>query len=775
MPDDQQSRMLAIILGASTFPNAPNLAEGRAFYISAADLREYLCDQRGLALPRRNILSLFDDSRSPSEQLMEVASFLVRRDLELKNEGTRAEDLLIYYVGHGLFTRGDQAYCLAVRSTNQINEGATSIRAGDLAGVIKEKAAFLRRYLILDCCFAANIQKEFQSGALSAVRVQIANEFPERGTALLCSSNAHVPSLAPQGLEHTMFSNALIQALRQGHEAAGPRLSFSELGALISENIRNAYPDDYVRPEVHSPDQREGDIAHIPLFPNPAWREPSGSDEARRGQDRQKRAGAERAGQKAEKEGIPAQETLAREKAEAREKERRAKQEQAAQTKKTAEIERLAREKAEQERQAREKSEAEHRAKEKAEQERVAREAERKQAQEKAEAERVAEDKAEPERDAWLIHVNRGHALRKKGDVKAAIAEYQQAIRLDPQNDIPRVSLADALDGIGKLDEAMTECHQALRLKPDSVEAHYRLGLFSYEKYYVGNLRKDLSSAVAEYGKTLRLNPKHALAHHGLAEALQKKGDSAEALEHFRVASELEPKIATFRDDYQKMSRAEAKRVATMAEAGQLATETAEQERVVSKRAAAGKTVDPVEPPGEPAKAEPPRQPLAEPEQLFSQSEIKRRSLSAIEVLLLLAVAVILAVFFWTCHTSPPASETTSPPNKSARLQSGGAANFDPDLFRKPARPTWQDLVIPQGVPIEIELVRTIKPQGRNQYIESVAFSPDGRLWRRRRKSSNKLRLTPLSPVPARFSCGMPSLVLWYEFCNVPSTDERPT
>ena len=271
MPDEQPSRILAVLLGASTFPNAPKLAEGRAFYISAADVKEYLCDSAGLALPRRNVLSLFDDSRSPSDQLVEVAGFLTRRSLELKAEGTRAGDLFIYYVGHGLFTRGDQAYCLAIRSTNEINEGATSIRASDLAGVIKENAAFLRRYLIFDCCFAASIHKEFQSGALSAARVQIAEEFPERGTALLCSSNAHEPSLAPRGLEHTMFSNALLQALRNGREGIGARLSFSELGDLIKENLRTAYPDSWVRPEVHSPDQREGDIASIPIFPNPAF------------------------------------------------------------------------------------------------------------------------------------------------------------------------------------------------------------------------------------------------------------------------------------------------------------------------------------------------------------------------------------------------------------------------------------------------------------------------------------------------------------------------
>jgi uncharacterized caspase-like protein len=263
--------MLAVILGASFFPDSPKLAESRAFYISAADVKDYLGQESGLAIPRRNIVSLFDDSRSPADQLTEIAKFLSRRPGELKTEGYEVDALLVYYVGHGLFNCSDQKYCLAVRSTNEINEGATSIRASDLASVIREHAAFVRRYLILDCCFSASVYQEFQSSPLNAVRTQIKYEFPLRGTALLCSSSARDASLAPAGLDHTMFSGALISALRQGHTSCGQKLSFFELGKLVEQILRNEYPENWVRPEVLSPDQREGDIANIPLFPNPAW------------------------------------------------------------------------------------------------------------------------------------------------------------------------------------------------------------------------------------------------------------------------------------------------------------------------------------------------------------------------------------------------------------------------------------------------------------------------------------------------------------------------
>lgn len=42
--------------------------------------------------------------------------------------------------------------------------------------------------------------------------------------------------------------------------------------------------------------------------------------------------------------------------------------------------------------------------------------------------------------------------------------------------------------------------------------------------------------------------------------------------------------------------------------------------------------------------------------------------------------------------------------------------------------PTWPKLSTGRDVPIEMELIRTLKPEGANQHINSIAFSPDGRL-----------------------------------------------
>jgi uncharacterized caspase-like protein len=266
--------MLAVLLGASWYPKAPNLAAGRAFRNSATDLLAYLTEPSGLRIPDDDILWLFDDPRSSADQLEDVSSFLSRRVREKATLPNPAQAFFLYYVGHGLFTMAERAYCLAVRSTNESNVGSSSIRATDLATVIKENVRFLPRYLILDCCFAASVYGEFQSAPLSMARDQVLEKLPRRGTALLCSSNARDASLVAPDLAKTMFSGALIKALRDGDPTFGSHLSLSDLSDLadlVRRDLKRDYPESWVRPEVLSPDQREGDLSDVPLFPNRAY------------------------------------------------------------------------------------------------------------------------------------------------------------------------------------------------------------------------------------------------------------------------------------------------------------------------------------------------------------------------------------------------------------------------------------------------------------------------------------------------------------------------
>jgi len=256
---------LAILLGGSAWPKSPQLAASDAFAASAQDFKTYLAGGNGFNLPPTNILDLFDSPKTAPEIVEEVQNYLKQR----AHSGPAPRDLFIYYTGHGGFING-RDYFLAVRSTIEGLEGTSSIRVSDLASALRNSARDVRRFLILDCCFAAAAFKEFQSTPGGAARLQTLEAFPRRGTTLLCSSSSRSVSIAPTGQRNTMFSGALLDVLRRGDDRVDGSLSLEDVGLNIRDLIRDRYEDRAVQPEVHSPDQREEDIARMPLFPNPA-------------------------------------------------------------------------------------------------------------------------------------------------------------------------------------------------------------------------------------------------------------------------------------------------------------------------------------------------------------------------------------------------------------------------------------------------------------------------------------------------------------------------
>src|ERR1700730_9169604 len=62
-----------------------------------------------------------------------------------------------------------------------------------------------------------------------------------------------------------MLSGALNEILREG--LRGERLSLSQIHDRTWALIKHRYKTEAVRPELHSPEQLDGDIAKLPLFP----------------------------------------------------------------------------------------------------------------------------------------------------------------------------------------------------------------------------------------------------------------------------------------------------------------------------------------------------------------------------------------------------------------------------------------------------------------------------------------------------------------------------
>ena len=75
-----------------------------------------------------------------------------------------------------------------------------------------------------------------------------------------------------------------------------------------------------------------------------------------------------------------------------------------------------------------------------------------------------------------VAHNNRGVALHEEGDIEGALAEYRQAISIDPSYANAHFNLGLAHHDQGRIDLAIASYREALRLDPTDPEAHLNLG-----------------------------------------------------------------------------------------------------------------------------------------------------------------------------------------------------------------------------------------------------------------------------------------------------------
>ncbi len=129
-------------------------------------------------------------------------------------------------------------------------------------------------------------------------------------------------------------------------------------------------------------------------------------------------------------------------------------------------------------------------------------------------------------------HCHLATALAKRGRVDDAIAQYREALRIEPREIGALSSLGGALLQQGKTDEAIGFLTEAVRLNPGYANAQYNLGLAMAEK-------GRFDEAVARYAEALRLDPGFAEAHYSLAVAAYRLGDLPRALAEAREASRL--------------------------------------------------------------------------------------------------------------------------------------------------------------------------------------------------------------------------------------------
>jgi protein O-mannosyl-transferase len=134
----------------------------------------------------------------------------------------------------------------------------------------------------------------------------------------------------------------------------------------------------------------------------------------------------------------------------------------------------------------------------------------------------------------YQAHRKLGDAFADEGKLDAAIAEYNEALRIRPLLDAAHYNLANALARQGKLDQAIARYLEAVHVNPGSAEAHNGLGAVLADQ-------GKLNEAIPHYSEALRINPDLAPAHNNLGTALADQGNIDEAIHEFLESLRIRP------------------------------------------------------------------------------------------------------------------------------------------------------------------------------------------------------------------------------------------
>ncbi len=128
-------------------------------------------------------------------------------------------------------------------------------------------------------------------------------------------------------------------------------------------------------------------------------------------------------------------------------------------------------------------------------------------------------------------------ALHEQGKLDEAIAQYQQALRLKPDYPDAHNNYANALRAKGLVEEAIHHYRMAIAYNPGYADAYNNLGLALYAQ-------GEFSQAADCYRQAVTLRPNYPQAHNHLGNALKELGDFKQAVEHYRQAIALKPDYA---------------------------------------------------------------------------------------------------------------------------------------------------------------------------------------------------------------------------------------
>ena len=149
---------------------------------------------------------------------------------------------------------------------------------------------------------------------------------------------------------------------------------------------------------------------------------------------------------------------------------------------------------------------------------------------------RIIADRNESARDRAVAFYRRGNSYRLKNDVDLAIADYDEALRLHP-----------ALATYTLIVSARAEAYDQKRspeIAADLQKRAYDLALEQKRKHEAALKEPDHDRAIADYSRTIELNPGYSVAFASRGRAYASIGDFDHAILDYDEAIRLNPKSA---------------------------------------------------------------------------------------------------------------------------------------------------------------------------------------------------------------------------------------
>jgi|GEM_PF-1156587 len=133
--------------------------------------------------------------------------------------------------------------------------------------------------------------------------------------------------------------------------------------------------------------------------------------------------------------------------------------------------------------------------------------------------------------------LDKGMQAARQGNYDGAIAAYDAALLINDKlhKPIAYAGRAAALNHKGEYDKAIADCNEALRLQPAYADAFNNRGLAYYYKDDHGNAMKD-------YNEAIRLDPKLAMAYYNRGTIYLQSAEYDKAISDLNNALSLDPK-----------------------------------------------------------------------------------------------------------------------------------------------------------------------------------------------------------------------------------------